>query len=97
MCGLAINAAPKFGATREAILSAERTQPVSDARAVACPMPATAERVTRDHGSVRRYSYTPHRRTPTVADTAARVSEHINSRYTARGPGSRPATMSVLS
>ena len=35
VCGLAINAAaPMFGTTPEAILSAERSRPVSDARAV---------------------------------------------------------------
>ena len=42
VCELAINAAaPMFGTTPEAILSAERSRPISDARAVA--MTATRE------------------------------------------------------
>lgn len=61
VCELAINAAaPMFGTTPEAILSAERSRPVSDARAVAMTaarevglsLPTIAEHFNKDHGSV---------------------------------------------
>ena len=61
VCELAINAAaPMFGTTPEAILSAERSRPVSDARAVAMTvarqaglsLPSIAEHFNKDHGSV---------------------------------------------
>ncbi|MEZ0580161.1 helix-turn-helix domain-containing protein [Nocardioides sp. MH1] len=61
VCELAINAAaPMFGTTPEAILSAERSRPISDARAVAMTaaretglsLPAIAEHFNKDHGSV---------------------------------------------
>ena len=94
VCELVINAAaPMFGTTPEAILSAERSRPVSDARAVAMTaaretglsLPAIAEHFNKDHGSVIHAV----RRTadrPRLADAAARVSEHVNSHYTARLP-----------
>ena len=81
VCEQAINAAaPMFDTTPEAILSAERSRPVSDARAVAMTaarevglsLPAIAEHFNKDHGSV------AVRRTadrPRLADAAARVSE----------------------
>ncbi|MEV5003875.1 helix-turn-helix domain-containing protein [Nocardioides sp. LML1-1-1.1] len=94
VCELAINAAaPMFGTTPEAILSAERSRPVSDARAVAMTaaraaglsFPAIAEHFNKDHGSVMHaVSRTAER--PRLADAAARVSEHVNSRYAARVP-----------
>ena len=97
VCELAINAtAPMFGTTSEAILSAARSRPVSDARAVAMTvareaglsLPAIAEHFNKDHGSVIHAV----RRTadrPRLADAAARLSEHVNSRYTARLPAPR--------
>lgn len=94
VCELAINAAaPMFGTTPEAILSAERSRPVSDARAVAMTaaretglsLPAIAEHFNKDHGSVIHAVRRTAER-PRLADAAARVSEHINSRYTARLP-----------
>jgi hypothetical protein len=94
VCELAINAAaPMFGTTPEAILSAERRRPVSDARAVAMTaaretglsLPAIAEHFNKDHGSVIHAVRRTAER-PRLADAAARVSEHVNSRYTARLP-----------
>jgi hypothetical protein len=94
VCELAINAtAPMFGTTPEAILSAERSRPVSDARAVAMTaaretglsLPAIAEHFNKDHGSVIHAVRRTAER-PRLADAAARVSEHVNSRYTARLP-----------
>lgn len=94
VCELAINAAaPMFGTTPEAILSAERSRPVSDARAVAMTaaretglsLPAIAEHFDKDHGSVIHAVRRTGER-PRLADAAARVSEHVNSRYTARLP-----------
>ena len=98
VCELAINAsAPMFGTTPEAILSTERSRPVSDARAVAMTaareaglsLPAIAEHFNKDHGSVIHAVRRTAER-PRLADAAARVSEHINSRYTTRLP--RPMT-----
>ncbi|MFC7504047.1 helix-turn-helix domain-containing protein [Nocardioides sp. CPCC 206347] len=92
VCELAINAAaPMFGTTPEAILSAERSRPVSDARAVAMTaaretglsLPAIAEHFNKDHCSVIHAVRRTAER-PRLADAAARVSEHVNSRYTAR-------------
>ncbi|UUW88595.1 helix-turn-helix domain-containing protein [Pimelobacter simplex] len=94
VCELAINAAaPMFGTTPEAILSAERSRPVSDARAVAMTaaretglsLPAIAEHFNKDHGSVIHAVRRTAER-PRLADAAARVSGHVNSRYTARLP-----------
>jgi len=94
VCELAINAAaPMFGTTPEAILSAERSRPVSDARAVAMTvarhpglsLPSIAERFNKDHGSVIHAVRRAAER-PRLADAAARVSEYVNSRYTARLP-----------
>ncbi len=94
VCELAINAAaPMFGTTPGAILSAERSRPVSDARAVAMTaaretglsLPAIAEHFDKDHGSVIHAVRRTGER-PRLADAAARVSEHVNSRYTARLP-----------
>jgi hypothetical protein len=92
VCELAINAAaPMFGTTPEAIQSAERSRPVSDARAVAMTaaretglsLPAIAEHFNKNHGSVIHAVRRTAER-PRLADAAARVSEHVNSRYTAR-------------
>jgi len=94
VCELAINAAaPMFGTTPEVILNAERSRPVSDARAVAMAvarqaglsLPSIAERFNKDHGSVIHAVRRTAER-PRLADAAARVSEHVNSRYTARLP-----------
>ena len=101
VCELAINAAaPMFGTTPEAILSAERSRPVSDARAVAMTaaretglsLPAIAEHFNKDHGSVIHAVRRTAER-PRLADAAARVSEHVNDRYTAQLP--RPETTVV--
>lgn len=101
LCELAINAAaPMFGTTPEAILSAERSRPVSDARAVAMTaarevglsLPAIAEHFNKDHGSV------AVRRTadrPRLADAAARVTEHVNARYTAQLPRPEATVVSL--
>ena len=96
VCELAASAAAEaFGTTPEAILSSERTQNVSDARAVAMTvaretglsLPAIGQHFNKDHGSVihavRRTSERPR-----LADAAARISEHVNSRYAARLPRS---------
>ena len=94
VCELAITAAaPMFGTTPEAILSAERSRPVSDARAVAMTvarqaglsLPSIAEQFNKDHGSVIHAVRRTAER-PRLADAAARVSEHLNSRYIARLP-----------
>ena len=91
-CALGPNpAAPRLGTPPEARLSAERSRPVSDARAVAMTaarevglsLAAIAEHFNKDHGSVIHAV----RRTAErlrLADAAARVSEHVNDRYTAR-------------
>ena len=61
VCELAINStAPMFGTTPEAILSAERSRPVRDARAMAMTvarqaglsLPSIAEHFNKGHGSV---------------------------------------------
>jgi hypothetical protein len=92
VCELAISvAAPIFGTTPEAILSAERSHPVSDARAVAMTaareaglsLPSIAEHFNKDHGSVIHAVRRTAER-PRLADAAARVSQHVNDRYTAR-------------
>jgi hypothetical protein len=92
VCELAINAAaPMFGTTPEAILSAERSRPVSDARSVAMTaarevglsLSAIAEHFNKDHGSVIHAVRRTAER-PRLADAAARVSEHVYDRYTAR-------------
>ena len=94
VCELAINStAPMFGTTPEAIRSAERSRPVSDARAVAMTaareaglsLPAIAEHFNKDHGSVLHAVRRTAER-PRLADAAARVSEHVNAHYTARLP-----------
>lgn len=92
VCELAINAAAlMFGTTPEAIRSSERSRPVSDARAVAMTaarevglsLPVIAEHFDKDHASaihaVRRTAERPR-----LADAAARVTAHINDRYTAQ-------------
>src|SRR3546814_8981484 len=81
------------GVTPEAILSAERSRPFSDARAVAMTaaretglsLPAIAEHFNKDHGSVIHAVRRTAER-PRLADAAARVSEHVNDRYTAQLP-----------
>jgi chromosomal replication initiation ATPase DnaA len=80
-----------FGTTPEAVLSAERSRPVSDARAVAMTaarevglsLPVIAEQFSKDHGSVIHAVRRTAER-PRLADAAARVSEQVNDRYTAR-------------
>lgn len=103
VCKLAINAAaPMFGTTPEAILSAERSRPVSDARAVAMTaarevglsLPAIAEHFNKDHGSVIHAVRRTAER-PRLADAAARVSEHVNDRYTARLPRPEATVVSL--
>ena len=103
VCELAINAAaPMFGTTPEAILSAERSRPVSDARAVAMTaaretglsLPAIAEHFNKDHGSVIHAVRRTAER-PRLADAAARVSEHVNIRYTARLPRAEEIAVNV--
>lgn len=103
MCKLAINAAaPMFGTTPEAILSAERSRPVSDARAVAMTaarevglsLPAIAEHFNKDHGSVIHAARRTAER-PRLADAAARVTEHVNARYTAQLPGPEATVVSL--
>lgn len=98
-------AAEAFGTTPEASLSSERTQKFSDARAVAMTvareaglsLPAIGQHFNMDHGSVihavRRTSERPR-----LADAAARISEHVNSRYAARLPRSTedPAARETL-
>ncbi len=94
VCELAINAAaPMFGTTPEAIRSAERSRPVSDARAVAMTaarevglsLPVIAEHFDKDHGSVIHAVRRTAER-PRLADAAARVTAHVNDRYTAQLP-----------
>lgn len=94
VCQLAISAAASmFGTTPEAILSADRRRPVSDARAVAMTaarevglsLPAIAEHFDKDHGSVIHAVRRTAER-PRLADAAARVTAHLNERYTARLP-----------
>ena len=103
VCELAINAAaPMFGTTPEAILSAERSRAVSDARAVAMTaarevglsLPAIAEHFNKDHGSVIHAVRRTAER-PRLADAAARVSEHGNDRYTARLPRPEATVVSL--
>ena len=103
MCELAINAAaPMFGTTPEAIPSAERSRPVSDARAVAMTaarvtglsLPAIAEHFNKDHASVMHAVRRTTER-PRLADAAARVSEHVNIRYTARLPRAEEIAVNV--
>lgn len=94
VCGLAITAAAHlFDTTPDAILSAERTRTVSDARAAAMTaarsagltLPAIAEHFDKDYGSVAHAI----RRTasrPRLDDAAATIGEHINRRYAERLP-----------
>lgn len=98
VCELAIKtAAPMFGTTPEAIRSAERSRPVSDARAVAMTaarevglsMPVIAEHFDKDHASVIHAVRRTAER-PRLADAAARVTAHVNDRYDAQL--SRPET-----
>lgn len=94
VCGLAINAsAPLFGVTPEDIRSSQRSRPISDARAVAMTaarenglsLPSIAEEFGKDHGSVIHAVRRTQQR-PRLADAAARVTEHVNDRYTERLP-----------
>lgn len=103
VCELAINAAaPMFGTTPEAILSAERSRPVSDARAVAMTaarevglsLPAIAEHFNKDHGSVIHAVRRTAER-PRLADAGSRVSEHVNDRYAARLPRPEATVVSL--
>lgn len=94
VCELAINAAaPLFGVTPEEIRSPQRSRPISDARAVAMTaaretglsLPSIAEEFGKDHGSViHAVRRTQQRRR--LADAAARVTQHVNDRYTERLP-----------
>ncbi|MGD9961873.1 helix-turn-helix domain-containing protein [Nocardioides sp.] len=92
VCELAINAsAPLFGVTPEDIRSPQRSRPISDARAVAMTaarenglsLPAIAEQFGKDHGSVIHAVRRTQQR-PRLADAAARVTQHVNDRYTER-------------
>ncbi|WP_207619472.1 helix-turn-helix domain-containing protein [Nocardioides sp. IC4_145] len=103
VCELAINAAaPMFGTTPEAILSAERSRPVSDARAVAMTaarevglsLPAIAEHFNKDHGSVIHAVRRTAER-PRLAVAAARVTKHVNDRYTAQLPRPEASVVSL--
>lgn len=94
VCELAINAAaPLFGVTPEDIRSPQRSRPISDARAVAMTaarenglsLPAIAEEFGKDHGSVIHAVRRTQQR-PRLADAAARVTQHVNDRYTERLP-----------
>lgn len=89
VCDLAIAAsAPIFGTTSEVVLSAQRSRPVSDARAVAMSaarasgisIPSIAEHFDKDHTSVIHAV----RRTadrPRLTDAAARVADRIAIRF----------------
>lgn len=81
-------AAKMFGVEPEAIMSAQRSRPVSDARAVAMSSaralglsyPSIAREFGKDHGSVIHAV----RRTadrPRLTDAAARITEHVEQRY----------------
>ena len=103
VCELAINAAaPMFGTTPEAILSAQRSRTISDARAVAMTaarevglsLPAIAEHFNKDHGSVIHAVRRTAER-PRLSDAAARVSEHVNDCYTARLPRPEATVVSL--
>lgn len=94
VCELAINAAAHlFGVTPEDIRSPQRSRPISDARAVAMTasrenglsLPAIAEEFGKDHGSVIHAVRRTQQR-PRLADAAARVTQHVNDRYTERLP-----------
>ena len=91
---LAINAsAPLFGVTPEDMRSPQRSRPISDARAVAMTaarenglsLPSIAEEFGKDHGSVIHAVRRTQQR-PRLADAAARVTQHVNDRYTGRLP-----------
>jgi len=103
VCELAINAAARmFGTTPEAIRSSERSRPVSDARAVAMTaarevglsLPVIAEHFDKDHGSVIHAVRRTAER-PRLADAAARVTAHVNDRYTARLPRPEATVVSL--
>ena len=81
-------AAKMFSVEPEAIMSAQRSRPVSDARAVAMSSaralglsyPSIAREFGKDHGSVIHAV----RRTadrPRLTDAAARITEHVEQRY----------------
>ncbi len=98
VCELAINAAaPLFGVTPEDIRSPQRSRPVSDARAVAMTaarenglsLPSIAQEFGKDHGSVIHAVRRTQQR-PRLADAAARVTQHVNDRYTERLPRPDP-------
>ena len=93
VCELAINAsAPLFGLTPKD-RSPQRSRPISDARAVGMTaarenglsLPSIAEEFGKDHGSVIHAVRRTQQR-PRLADAAARVTQHVNDRYTERLP-----------
>jgi len=94
VCDIAIAAsAQTFGTTPEAILSKERSRTVSDARAVAMTvarasglsLPAIAGHFKKDHGSVIHAVRRTGER-PRLADAAARISGHVQARFSAALP-----------
>lgn len=104
VCELAINAAaPMFGVTPDDIRSPQRSRPVSDARAVAMTaarenglsLPAIAAEFGKDHGSVIHAVHRTQQR-PRLADAAARVTQHVNDRYTERLPRPDAATAAAV-
>ena len=97
VCEQAIaEAAWTFGTTPEAIVGNERSRTVSDARAVAMSvareaglsLPAIAEQFNKDHGSVIHAVRRTAER-PRLEDATARISEHLQRRFSAALP--RPA------
>lgn len=89
VCELAINAAARlFGVTPEDIRSLQRSRPISDARTVAMTaarenglsLPSIAEEFGKDHASVI-HAVRRTRQRPRLADAAARVTKHVNDRY----------------
>lgn len=100
VCELAINAAaPLFGVTPEAILSSQRSRPVSDARAVAMTaarhsglsLPSIGEHFGTHHASVI-HAVRRTQEQPRLTDAAARVAKHVATRYSERLPQPGQAT-----
>ncbi|MDN4174893.1 helix-turn-helix domain-containing protein [Nocardioides sp. SOB77] len=104
VCELAINAAaPMFGTTPEAILSAERSRPVSDARAVAMTaarevglsLPAIAEHFNKGPRSGDPCRALAPPSDPGWPTPRPGSVSHVNDRYTARLPRPEATVVSL--
>lgn len=94
ICGIAVDAAARaFGTTPEAVLGSDRHRNVTDARAVAMTaarnngltLTVIADYFDKDHTSVM-YAGTKVAQNPRLNDSAARIVQTIQQRYTEEVP-----------